>query len=88
LRVSANASHLWFANTAVLQELRNEGSIPKNIGWDISVSTIWRPWASQNVVARLSAAALLPGGGFRDLFDSSQRHRRYYSLLANVIVAY
>jgi hypothetical protein len=88
LRVSTNANHLWFANTAVVQELRNEGSIHKDIGWDLSVSAIWRPKASQNIVARLSAAALLPGAGFRDLFDNTQRHRRYYSLLANVIVAY
>jgi hypothetical protein len=79
---------LWFQNTAVLQELRNEGSIPKDIGWDLSLSAIWRPWANQNVVARLSAAALLPGAGFRDLFDNSQRHRRYYSVLANVILSY
>jgi hypothetical protein len=88
LRLSANANHLWFAVTAVLQELRNEGSIPKDIGWDLSLSAIWRPVASQNIVARLSAAALLPGGGFRDLFDNSQRHRNYYSVLANVTLAY
>ena len=88
LRVSANANHLWFQNTAVLQELRNEGTIPQDIGWDLSLSTIWRPFASQNVVARLSAAALLPGGGFKDLFDNSQRHRVYASVLANVTLAY
>lgn len=88
LRVSANANHLWFQNTAVLKELRNEGSIPRDIGWDLSVSTIWRPWASQNVVARLSAAALLPGGGFKDLFANAQRHRVYASVLANVTLAY
>jgi hypothetical protein len=88
LRVSANANHLWFQNTAVLKDLRNEGSIPKAIGWDLSVSTIWRPWASQNVVARLSAAALLPGGGFKDLFANAQRHRVYASVLANVTLAY
>ena len=88
LRLSANANHLWFADTAVLQELRNEGSIPTDIGWDLSAAAIWRPKASQNIVARLSAAALLPGGGFKDLFDNSQRHRRYYSVLANVILAY
>jgi hypothetical protein len=88
LRVSANANHLWFQNTAVLKDLRNEGSIPRDIGWDLSVSTIWRPWASQNVVARLSAAALLPGGGFKDLFANAQRHRVYASVLANVTLAY
>ena len=88
LRISANGNHLWFQNTAVLQALRNEGSIPKPIGWDVSAAAVWRPKATQNLVARLSAAALLPGSGFRDLFDNSNRHRRYVSVLANVILSY
>jgi hypothetical protein len=88
LRLSANANHLWFENTAILQELRNEGSIPRDIGWDLSAATVWRPWVNQNVVTRLSAATLIPGKGFRDLFDNSRRHRNYYSVLANVILTY
>ncbi len=88
LRVSANANHLWFQNTATLQALRNEGSIPKVIGWDLSASAIWRPKATQNIVTRLSAATLIAGSGFRDLFDSQNGHRNYYSILANVILSY
>ncbi|MCJ2177499.1 hypothetical protein [Novosphingobium album (ex Hu et al. 2023)] len=88
LRLSANANHLWFENTATLKTLRNEGSIPKDIGWDLSAAATWRPKATQNIVARLSAAALLPGKGFRDLFDNSGGNRNYYSILANVIVTY
>jgi len=88
LRVSANANHLWFASTAVLQALRNEGSIPRDIGWDLSAAAIWRPKATQNIVARLSGAALVAGGGFRDLFDNVARHRVYASILANVILSY
>lgn len=88
LRLSANANHLWFENTATLQALRNEGSIPKAIGWDLSAAAIWRPWANQNAVARLSAAALLPGAGFKDLFDNANDNRRYLSVLANVIFSY
>jgi hypothetical protein len=88
LRISANGNHLWFENTATLEALRNEGSIPKAIGWDLSAAAIWRPQTSQNLVFRLSAAALLPGKGFRDLFDNLNGHRHYYSVLANVIVAY
>src|SRR3546814_20976358 len=53
VRVSANANHLWFENTATLQTLRNEGSIPKDIGWDLSAAAIWRPQATQNIVMRL-----------------------------------
>ena len=88
VRVSMNANHLWFANTSTLQELRNEGSIPKDIGWDLSLSTVWRPKATQNIVVRLSAAALLPGKGFQDLFDNSQRHSKYLSVLLNTVFAF
>jgi len=88
LRLSTNANHLWFENTATLQALRMEGSIPKQIGWDLSAAAIWRPKATQNIVLRLSGAALLPGDGFRDLFDNAGGHRKYYSVLGNLIVSY
>ncbi len=87
-RVSANANHLWFENTSSLQALRTEGSIPKDIGFDLSVATIWRPKATQNIVGRLSAAALLPGKGFKDLFDNKQKNDAYLSVLANVILSF
>lgn len=87
-RLSTNINHLWFADTIVLETLRNEGSVPRNIGWDLSAAAIWRPKATQNIVARLSAAVLAPGSGFRDLFANRSRDRRYYSILANVILSY
>jgi hypothetical protein len=88
LRVSANANHLWFENTAVLETLRVEGSIPKDIGFDLSASAIWRPKATQNIVGRLSAATLVSGDGFRDLYDNLGNDRAYYSVLANVTLSY
>lgn len=88
LRVSTNVNHLWFQNTATLQALRVEGSIPKDIGWDISAAAIYRPKAIQNVVFRLSAALLDPGKGFSDLFSSAGRDNRFYSVLFNGIVSF
>ncbi|HWK40353.1 MAG TPA: hypothetical protein VNR60_00335 [Croceibacterium sp.] len=88
LRVSGNANHLWFEDTTVLQTLRMEGSIPKEIGWDLSAAAIWRPKATQNIVMRLSGATLVAGDGFRDLFDSTDNSRAYYSILANAILSY
>jgi len=88
LRVSGNANHLWFENTSSLQALRNEGSIPKSIGWDLSAAAVWRPKATQNIVFRLSAATLLSGKGFDDLFTSRGNPGAFYSVLANVIVSY
>lgn len=87
-RLSGNANHLWFENTATLKSLRMEGSIPNTIGWDLSAAAIWRPKATQNIVVRLSGATLLPGKGFRDLFDNTENNREYYSVLANVILSY
>jgi len=87
-RLSTNANHLWFQNTNSLEALRNEGSIPKSIGWDLSAAAIYRPKANQNLVFRLSAAMLVPGKGFRDLFDNAGSHRNYYSVLANIILSY
>src|SRR5690606_40255367 len=88
VRLSTNANHLWFENTASLQALRVEGSIPRDIGFDLSAAAIWRPKATQNIVARLSAAALIPGAGFRDLFDDFNDHPAYLSVLANVTLTY
>jgi hypothetical protein len=87
-RLSANANHLWFENTATLQALRNEGSIPRAIGYDLSAAAIWRPKANQNLVFRLSAATLLAGDGFRDLFTARGGGREFVSILANVVLTY
>jgi hypothetical protein len=88
LRVSTNVNHLWFENTATLRELRNEGSIPKSIGWDLSTAVIYRPSFIQNVVFRLSGAVFDPGKGFSDLFTNSRGDDRYYSVLFNAILSF
>ena len=87
-RLSANVNHLWFHQTEVLQALRMQGTIRRDIGWDISAAAIWRPRMSQNLVFRLSGALLQPGTGFQDLFTNDPRDRRYYSILLNAVVAY
>lgn len=88
LRLSANANHLWFEDTATLEVLRNEGSIPREIGFDLSASAIWRPRANQNFVFRLSAATLIAGDGFRDLFTARGGGKEFVSVLANVVLTY
>ncbi|MFO6445850.1 hypothetical protein ACLBKU_01775 [Erythrobacter sp. NE805] len=88
LRVSANANHLWFADTASLEAIRNQPNIDREIGYDLSASAIWRPHANQNIVFRLSAATLLAGEGFREQFTSRGGGREYVSILANVVLTY
>ncbi|MDB5682770.1 MAG: hypothetical protein JWM75_468 [Sphingomonas bacterium] len=88
LRLSTNVNHLWFENTATLQALRVEGSIPKEIGWDLSAAATYRPKFNQNIVFRLSGAVLAPGRGFSDLFGQSRGGGRYYSVLLNTILTF
>lgn len=84
-RLSTNANHLWFADTSVLEAARNQADIANPIGFDLSVSAIYRPLATQNIVARLSVAYLIPGQGFEDLYGTNQAP---FSLLANLTLTY
>jgi hypothetical protein len=84
LRASVNANYLWFADTASLEAARMQAGIGREIGLDFSVALTWRPLASQNIVFRLSAAALVPGRGFVDLYGKETP----YSILGNLVFAY
>jgi hypothetical protein len=88
LRLSGNVNHLWFHRTEVIEALRMQGTVHSDIGWDVSAAAIWRPRMTQNIVFRASAAMLQSGTGFRDLFENSDRDRRYYSVLLNAILSY
>jgi hypothetical protein len=85
LRLSANINHVWFANTAVVEALRQQGSISNDLGWDYSVASIYRPLMTQNIVFRLSGAMFEPDRGFGNLFDTSHQ---FYSVLFNVVLTY
>ena len=84
LRLSLNANYLAFADTAVLETARQQAPIDRDIGIDLSVSLIWRPFMSQNIVARLSYAQLVTGDGFENLYGESDP----YSLLGNVVLTF
>ncbi len=84
LRAAANINGLWFADTASVEAARNQGSVDRNIGVDVSGAVTWRPLAIQNFVLRLSAAVLVPGAGYKALFGNELQ----YSVLANAVLTY
>ncbi len=88
LRVSFNINRLWFHKTGTLETLRMQGAINNNIGWDASSAIIYRPGFIQNVVLRLSGAALRPGDGFNQLYDNNEGRNLYYSVLFNAVLTY
>ena len=87
-RLIGNLNQLWFNNTTSLSVLRNAGEIDRNLGTDISVAAQYRPRFTQNVVLNVSAAALVPGRGFKDLYDTKGDNRLPYSILANLLLTF
>ncbi len=84
LRLSGNANELWFADTTTVEVVRNQGGIDEHLGLDLSLALTWRPLAIQNIVLRLSAAALIPGKGYEQLYGDETA----YSILGNLVLTY
>jgi hypothetical protein len=87
LRLVGNLSYLRFGDTTVLEVLRNQGPISREIGWDVSAALQWRPFMTQNIVVNASAAMLAPGKGMKQLYDENKRGPQY-SMLLNVIATF
>ncbi len=87
VRVLGNISKLDFINTASLAALRNQKITSKDLGIDVSVGVQYRPFMSQNIVLNVSAAALVPGQGLKQLYDEDKRGVQY-SILTNLLLTY
>ena len=85
LRLIGNVSWLSFESTKVLQVLRNQSNIARDIGTDMSVAVQYRPYMTQNLVLNASMAWLEPGQGYKDLYATGERP---YSFLLNLILTF
>jgi hypothetical protein len=84
LKLITNASFLQFDEVATLEALRQDGSISRNIGYDLSVGLLYRPFLNNNVQVRVGTACLLPAVGYENLFGSKTN----YDAFTNLILQY
>jgi hypothetical protein len=84
LKLINNVSYLQFDDTSSLEAVRQDGSIGRNIGFDISSGLLYRPFLNNNVQFRLGGAILLPENGLENLFGD----KRLYDVFTNVILQY
>lgn len=84
LKIVTNASYLHFDDTATLEVLREDGSIDSEIGYDLSIGAIYRPFLNNNVQVRAGGAALIAGSGTKNLFNDDV----LYDVFGNVILQY
>ncbi|MBK7951706.1 MAG: hypothetical protein IPK00_23820 [Deltaproteobacteria bacterium] len=87
LKLISNVSYLAWDSVEVLEILRQQERISRDIGWDVSAGLIYRPFFSNNVIFRASGAVLLPGSGYEELFDD-RTDEPPYSVLLNLTLTY
>jgi hypothetical protein len=81
--LSLDANQLWFDKTAPLAALLNETAIPRRIGAEFITDATFRPYATQNLILRLSAAQLLSGPGYRALYGAGNPYSMFALLIFN-----
>jgi hypothetical protein len=90
--MSTNFNYLRAAYTQPLEFLRHQGNITNNLGYDLSVSFIYRPLDTQNIVFRVSGAALIPASGLRSIYQTNpglfSGPSFLYAAMINMIVTY
>jgi hypothetical protein len=83
LTVSLDANQLWFDKTGVLDALLNQQAIPKRLGAEVTLDAIWRPFATQNVIFRLSGSEMVRGPGYRAIYGGSNPFSVFALLILN-----
>jgi hypothetical protein len=70
LRGSLDVSYLRFSETGSLEPFVNQ-RIDNEIGWEITLSAVYRPNLTQNVRVTGGLGVFFPGKGFSDLYETS-----------------
>ena len=69
-KIITNFNMLWFDKTNVLQQFLYQGNIDRFIGVDLGLGCEHRPLLSENVLFVAGVQMLIPGQGFRDIYDN------------------
>jgi hypothetical protein len=69
LRLIGNANWLWFEDTGVIEQFVFQSGINRHIGTDLSLGLEYRPNLNDNLIFISGVSTLLPGDGFKDLYN-------------------
>ena len=81
LRLSVDANHLWFDQTAPLTAILGRPIAGGDIGTDVACDLFYRPLDSQNIILRLTAARLLAAAATRPLTGGAAPFSAFFNLI-------
>jgi hypothetical protein len=68
-KLITNANFLWFDQTEVLETFVFQSEIDPFIGADLSAGLEYRPLLNNNIIVVGGVSTLIPGEGFRELYQ-------------------
>ena len=71
LRSFINANYILLAQTEPVQTALLTSKQSNDIGWDLSLGFQYRPFLTDNIIVSAGFGVLLPGQGYRDIYQSN-----------------
>jgi hypothetical protein len=69
-----NANYLRFHRTEPLEYILFQPGVHHEIGYDLSLGVVYRPWLINNITFTFGGNMLVPGKGFRDIYRDPTRN--------------
>ena len=71
LRTFINANYIRFVETDPIQTALLTDKVNNEVGWDLSLGLQYRPLLTDNIIISAGFGALIPGRGFKDIYQTS-----------------
>ncbi len=85
VKAIVHGNYMRFASTATLEQFINQSSLHEQIGIDLSLGILYRPFFNNNALIAVGLAAFSPMAGFTDIYERSDM---LYSTFASFIMTY
>jgi hypothetical protein len=80
LRLSLDANHIWLDQPQTLEVILGRTDVSRDIGTELALNVVYRPFDSQHVILRISGSQLMAGAGGRLLTGGSAPFSAFASL--------
>ncbi|HZI31632.1 MAG TPA: hypothetical protein VFF11_04780, partial [Candidatus Binatia bacterium] len=71
LRTFLNANYIVLSATDTIKTALLTAKAGNEIGWDLSLGFQYRPLLTDNIIISAGFGALIPGAGYRDIYNTS-----------------
>ena len=83
LKAVLNANYLRFHRTESLEYILFQPGVRHEIGYDLSLGMVYRPWLINNLTFTFGGSAFLAGRGFKDIYTDRNRNCPIPNLCTN-----